>query len=70
MEAKMLEEIGEADGCEVEELLKALIQRYAVLYPDWELGVISLKKTMDRNEQLDGMIRILQGLKEYATSKG
>ncbi len=64
MEAKMLEEIGEADGCEVEELLKALIQRYAVLYPDWELGVISLKKTMDRNEQLDGMIRILQGLKE------
>ncbi len=38
MEAKMLEEIGEADGCEVEELLKALIQRYAVLYPDWELG--------------------------------
>lgn len=64
MEAKMLEEIGEADGCEVEELLKALIQRYTVLYPDWELGVISLKKTMDRNEQLDGMIRILQGLKE------
>ena len=64
METKMLEEIGEADGCEVEELLKALIQRYAVLYPDWELGVISLKKTMDRNEQLDGMIRILQGLKE------
>ena len=64
MEAKMLEEIGEADGCEVEELLKALIQRYAVLYPDWELGVISLKKTMDRNEQLNGMIRILQGLKE------
>ena len=64
MEAKMLEEIGEADGCEVEELLKALIQRYAVLYQDWELGVISLKKTMDRNEQLDGMIRILQGLKE------
>lgn len=64
MEAKMLEEIGEADGCEVEELLKALIQRYAVLYPDWELGVISLKKTMDRNELLDGMIRILQGLKE------
>ena len=64
MEAKMLEEIGEADGCEVEELLKALIQRFEVLYPDWELGVISLKKTMDRNEQLDGMIRILQGLKE------
>ena len=64
MEAKMLEEIGEADGCEVEELLKAFVQRYAVLYPDWELGVISLKKTMDRNEQLDGMIRILQGLKE------
>ena len=64
MEAKMLEEIREADGCEVEELLKAFVQRYAVLYPDWELGVISLKKTMDRNEQLDGMIRILQGLKE------
>ena len=64
MEAKMIEEIGKADGDEVEELLKVLIQRYAVLYPDWELGVISLQKNADRNEQLDGMIRILQGLKE------
>ena len=64
MEAKMIEEIGKADGYEAEELLKVLIQRYAVLYPDWELGVISLQKNADRNEQLDGMIRILQGLKE------
>ena len=64
METKMLDQIGKADGEEAEELLKALIQRYGVLYPDWELGVISLQKNADRNEQLDGMIRILQGLKE------
>ena len=64
METKMLDQIGRADGEEAGELLKALIQRYGVLYPEWERGVISLKKNADRNEQLDGMIRILQSLKE------
>lgn len=64
MEAWLIEEIKKADGEEVELLLKALLQRYAALNPDWELGVFSIKKAMARNKQIDDMIRILQNMKE------
>lgn len=40
--------------------LKALIQRYAELHPDWEVSVFSVRKTGDRNSQIDEMIRFLQ----------
>lgn len=32
----LVEEIAQADGVEIERLLKAVLQRYAVLFPDWE----------------------------------
>ena len=59
----LVEEIAQADGAAIDELLKAVLQRYAVLYPDWEISTISLQKSSDRNEQLDRMIAILQRMK-------
>ena len=59
----LVEEIKQADGIEIEKLLKAVLQRYAVLYPDWEIGTISLQKSADRNEQIDRMITMLQNMK-------
>ncbi len=59
----LVEEIKQADGIEIEKLLKAVLQRYAVLYPDWEMGTISLQKSADRNEQIDRMITMLQNMK-------
>ena len=57
------EEIAQADALEIEKLLKAVLQRYAVLYPDWEISIISLEKGSDKNEQLDRMIAMLQKMK-------
>lgn len=59
----LVEEIAQADGAAIDKLLKAVLQRYAVLYPDWEISTISLQKSSDRNEQLDRMIAILQRMK-------
>ena len=59
----LVEEIKQADGIEIEKLLKAVLQRYAVLYPDWEIGTISLQKSADRNQQIDRMITMLQNMK-------
>lgn len=59
----LVEEIAIADEVEIEKLLKAVLDRYAVLFPDWEVSTISLQKSSDRNQQLDRMIALLQRLK-------
>ena len=56
-------EIAKADEAMLQRLLKAVLQRYAVLFPDWELSVISLQKGSDQNAQLDRMIAMLQDMK-------
>ena len=59
----LVEEIAQADGVEIEKLLKAVLQRYAVLFPDWEVNTISLQKSSDRKEQIDRIIAMLQNMK-------
>lgn len=60
----LVEKIGQANESEIEKLLKAVLQRYAVLFPDWELSVVSVEKNKDKNEQLDRMIALLEKMKE------
>ena len=60
------EEIARTDEVEIEKLLKAVLQRYAVLFPDWEVSTISLQKSSDRNEQLDRIIATLQQMKTFS----
>lgn len=62
MEA-IVERITRASPTETEHLLKAVQNRYHALYPDWELYILSLEKSADRNEQLDRIIHMLQNMK-------
>ena len=55
--------IAQADAYELDKILKAVLKRYAELFPDWEVGTISLQKSADRNEQIDRMITMLQNMK-------
>ena len=55
--------ISQIDKDEIENILKAVLQRYSVLYPDWEISTISIYKNSDRNDQLDRMIQTLQSMK-------
>ena len=59
----LIEEIAKTDAFDIDRILNAVLDRYAVLFPDWELGTISLRKSADQNEQLDRMIAFLQNLK-------
>ena len=47
----LVQEIAKADEVEIENLLKAVLQRYTVLFPDWELSTISLQKSFDKNKE-------------------
>lgn len=58
-----IEKIAEANEEEVEEALWAVLKRYDELYPDWIVSTVSVEKKRDKNEQLDAMIRMLEGLK-------
>ncbi|MBR4016453.1 MAG: hypothetical protein IKK11_01395 [Oscillospiraceae bacterium] len=59
----LVEEIENADEILLDSLLKAVLRRYAVLFPDWEVSTISLQKSHDQNEQLDRIIQLLQNMK-------
>lgn len=61
----LAEEIARSGEVEIETLLNVVLQRYAVLYPDYEVMTISFKKSSDRNQQLDRMIAALQQMKSY-----
>ena len=63
MLCNLVEKIAQADEVEIEKLLTAGLQRYAELFPDWEMRTISLQKSDDRNEQLDRIIAVLQNMK-------
>lgn len=60
---ELLEEIAQTNEYEIGELLKAVLQWYAVLFPDWDVSTISLNKSADRNEQLDRVIGMLENMK-------
>ena len=60
-------EIENANGEEMDQILKAVLSRYSVLYPDWELCTVSILKREDRNEQLDRMIMLLEKMKTLNT---
>ena len=59
----LTEKIAQVDGVEIEKILHAVRRRYAELFPDWEVIVISIEKSVDRNEQLDRMIAMLENMK-------
>ncbi len=66
----LVEEVAKADEIQIEKLLKAVLQRYTVLHPDWEVSTISLQKSCDRNEQLDRIIATLQEMKNFSLHQG
>jgi hypothetical protein len=55
--------IAQSNEAEISDLLQAVIRRYAQLFPEWELGTISIEKSGDRNAQIDQMILVLQSMK-------
>ena len=57
------EAIAQVDGRQIETLMKAILDRYEELFPEWEVITLSLPRNHDRNTHLDRMIGVLQGMK-------
>lgn len=61
---EVIARIMQASDAELEPLLKAVLQRYAEVFPDWVVSTISYCKSEDKNEQFDSAIRLLEHMKE------
>lgn len=57
-----IEKIGRS---EIEEVLKVVLHRYEELYPDWEVSLVSIQKSVDRNAQINNIINMLQRMKTH-----
>lgn len=60
---KLLSQIAAANEEETALLLDAVLARYAVLYPDWEISTLSLPRNPDRVRHLEGIIQTLEQMK-------
>lgn len=60
---KILEEIGQANAASLDEIIKAVLRRYAELFPSWEVIFISLEKNTQRNVQINRIIETLEKMK-------
>ncbi len=63
MAVDLVRAISQASDIEIGALLTAVLQRYAELFPDWEISTVSLEKSADKNAQLDRIITTLQSMK-------
>lgn len=48
---------------EISEVLDASLARYREIFPEWEVTLFSIHKTMSRSEQIDRMIQLPNSLK-------
>ena len=63
-ERDIYDEINDADGEEITEILDIVLHRYEQLFPQWSVSVVSIEKCEDRMEQIDRMIAFLEAMKE------
>ena len=57
---ELYSQIALANATEIEDFLDAVVHRYAELFPDRDLSIISLEKSADPKKQLDQIIAFLQ----------
>ena len=60
----ILEQIHNAKPEEMNDILLSVQRRYRELFPEWEVHILSLEKAVDKNEQIDAAIALLEKMKE------
>ncbi len=48
---------------ELDSILKAVVERYRQVFPQWEISVITVEKTRNPNDQINEVIGALEQLK-------
>jgi len=52
-----------AERNEIDPMLRSVLKRYSELYPEWELSLISMDRRENPEEQIDGIIAMLNELR-------
>lgn len=60
----ILERIKTAKPEEMSDILMAVQKRYNELFPDWDLSILTLEKAVDKNEQIDRIIAVMDSMKD------
>lgn len=63
LDKEKLDMIRNAKPEEMSDLILAVQNRYNQLFPDWELSFYTLEKAVDKKEQLNQAIAMLQSMK-------
>ena len=64
MEMSIISEINRAKSEEMNDILLAVQNRYQELFPGWKLHILVTEEAVDKNEQLDRIISMLENMKE------
>ena len=67
---KVFEQISQADGIQIHDLLDAVMDRMRELYPEWDTGTISIRKSGNIIDEIDRSIRVLESLKRIQKNQG
>lgn len=64
----LISQILTADARSIESILKAVLQRYAQLYPQWDVSVISLEKEkIEKNKKTESSVFLSRAREMYDT---
>ncbi|MBQ3252456.1 MAG: hypothetical protein IJB02_04365 [Oscillospiraceae bacterium] len=55
--------IAKASADEISGIWQPLLNRYKELFPDWDITILTIEKTQDRNKQIDNLIHIMESLR-------
>ena len=64
MEMSIISEINRAKPEEMNDILLAVQNRYQELFPGWKLHVLVTEDAVDKNEQIDRTIALLEKMKD------
>ena len=64
LEKEKLDMIRNATEDEISDMLLAIMERYREVFPHWEIHVLTIEKAVDKKEQLDQAIALIEKLKE------
>ncbi len=64
MNDSLLQSILKSKSEDISDIFDAALKRYKELFPEWDITVISVVKTKNRNDQLDEIIALLNKMKQ------
>lgn len=60
----IFDEVEKIDGLMIYDVLQAVLARYKVLFPNWEIRTVAIRTDMDIEQQYEDILRLLKSARE------